>query len=335
MNRENADQFLLERRGAWHLGTFVVPAGLITGAGLMLLEVGTPGASAPDKLDGLGQDRTRWRTALRSAVPLVPEALPEGALSELIAAVPGDISAVHPRGRVVHQSRWHSPNLGVDIRAWLAPAARTSAYTLLLTDGGEYFGSTPIMPALDASSAPPTDVLAFGPAEREAREAVLGTDKLALFIDKELLPWARTVHPITGELVIAGGSLGGLAAARLVRTRPDLVPNAIVQSAAFWWPDYTFAELEAWKRKAQGDETGTNAADASAFRVFAEVGAYEGFLRKENRKFAALLPATTAFHHTREYPGGHDYVCWRAGIIDGLQWLADTHSAARDTQQEK
>jgi enterochelin esterase-like enzyme len=43
-------------------------------------------------------------------------------------------------------------------------------------------------------------------------------------------------HPRPGRRVIAGSSLGGLAAAFIAMVAPNLFGNVIAQSGAFWWP---------------------------------------------------------------------------------------------------
>ncbi|NTS21754.1 hypothetical protein HT105_23055, partial [Bacteroides fragilis] len=60
----------------------------------------------------------------------------------------------------------------------------------------------------------------------------------------------------------AGASFGGLAAARTVRRRPDLVENAIVQSASFWFDP---EELAAWQKPLAGPPR----------RIFHEIGTLE------------------------------------------------------------
>ncbi|WP_284785598.1 hypothetical protein [Corynebacterium rhinophilum] len=57
-------------------------------------------------------------------------------------------------------------------------------------------------------------------------------------------------------------------------------------------------------------------------RVFHEVDSLKPFPLEENREFAAALRTTLGSRsHAREYPGGHDYMCWRRGINDALRWF--------------
>ncbi|WPF65958.1 alpha/beta hydrolase [Corynebacterium sp. 22KM0430] len=301
MNRERVTEFALERHGEWHVGSWYIPAHLHTSAGIILC----------DPLDpAIGHERATWRTALDSAVPLVPVPNME-AFTELQPAA-GFPDITNP----LHQSRWHSAALDVEVRAWLSPDPSPHATLLLMTDAEEYLNRTPLLPRLRTPEHPATSVLFFGPASSSNRDRVLTAGPaLDSFIEKELLPWAARFSPPladSSQRIIAGGSLGGFAAAGVVRRRPDLVPNAVVQSASFWWPDRSYAELAAWDAEID-----------PRVRVFHEVGAYEGFLRAENRRFAHLLAQRVApgAWHSREYQGGHDYACWRKGILDALDWF--------------
>jgi len=70
-----------------------------------------------------------------------------------------------------------------------------------------------------------------------------------------VLPWAKTLAEQKGKVwtvdvsdyIIAGGSLGGYAAAGIVLIHPEIALNAIVQSAALWWPDRQYWLLESWQ----------------------------------------------------------------------------------------
>ncbi|PIJ04643.1 hypothetical protein BMH30_14905 [Leucobacter sp. OLES1] len=57
---------------------------------------------------------------------------------------------------------------------------------------------------------------------------------------------------------------------------------------------------------------------AAGIRIFQEVGEFEGHLLGLNREFRALAEAAGATVQYREYCGGHDFACWRVGLVDGL-----------------
>jgi pimeloyl-ACP methyl ester carboxylesterase len=54
--------------------------------------------------------------------------------------------------------------------------------------------------------------------------------------------WAREEHPGVTEIVLAGLSLSGLAAAYAATRHPAVFRAAVCQSPAFWWERGRFAE---------------------------------------------------------------------------------------------
>ena len=54
-------------------------------------------------------------------------------------------------------------------------------------------------------------------------------------------------------------------------------------------------------------------------KVFLEAGAHEKLVHRVNDRMAALLNATGHQVQYRLVEGGHDALCWRGGLLDGLQ----------------
>ncbi|MET7282204.1 alpha/beta hydrolase-fold protein [Kribbella sp. NPDC005582] len=142
-------------------------------------------------------------------------------------------------------------------------------------------------------------------------------DQFADFVLRELLPYLRANHHVTDDperTVLAGQSLGGLAAAHVAAVAPDQIGWVIGQSAALWWP---------------GDDDGglSGAAVVAAYEnpsptrphFFLEVGSQEGDdLRSENHRLHQVLQAGGHTVSFREYRGGHDLACWQGGLADGI-----------------
>lgn len=61
------------------------------------------------------------------------------------------------------------------------------------------------------------------------------------FLAQELLPWLRRTCALTtnpAQTILAGGSLGGLAAAFFALAYPDYFGSVLAMSGSFWWwPD--------------------------------------------------------------------------------------------------
>ena len=123
------------------------------------------------------------------------------------------------------------------------------------------------------------------------------------------------------RVVVAGQSLGGVAAADLVLHRPDAAARAICQSGSFWLGSGRRGEGEgellAWLRR-RGEQKPSEPVLA---RLVVQCGVHEGVLRTGGRLAAQLLAAQGALLEYREERGGHDYAWWR----HGLSWGLDVH----------
>lgn len=205
------------------------------------------------------------------------------------------------------------------IQCWLF-APENPQRLLIVCDGQTYSSRYPLWPEVQAINADypqaRTALLLLEPAGQLTRDRFLGNHLyLPTWLSKTCLPWVAT-HiglPPASRCTIAGASLGGLAAAQTVKAIPHLIGNAVIQSASFWWQgsDRRQAEgyvLEQWLAEPLPTD----------IRLFCQVGEYEGFLLSWNRAFRDILIQKKVEHVYREYCGGHDYACWRQGILDAL-----------------
>lgn len=287
-------------------------------------------------LRGQTPDEDRWLQILAAGVPdpTAPEALPPGTLwgnpgpasiLELPAALPQPWVAPRPgvpAGEVTRVELGDSM-----IHVW-NPAMDQSLEQLPVVisfDGGSWvrMGVTATFANLVADGVVPPFVAVLiesinGSAERGPTRirSLTHPDQFAEFVLAELLPYLRTNHRVTDEpsrTVLAGQSLGGLAAAHVAAVAPDQIGWVIGQSAALWWP---------------GDESGGLAgaaviaayekAGAGPVRFFLEVGSQEGDLLTANHRFRDVLQGSGHAVSFREYRGGHDQACWRGGLADGI-----------------
>jgi enterochelin esterase-like enzyme len=135
---------------------------------------------------------------------------------------------------------------------------------------------------------------------------------LLAFIDA-----AGTIDPDPARRVIAGHSLGGLAALHLAATRPDTFGAVAVGSAALWWPG-----AEDGMQIVGSDVVDTAGNSTHGARIWMEVGTIEGpELFAENQRFHRLLRESGRDVRYREVVGSHDLATWRGGIGDALAHL--------------
>src|SRR5215212_10752257 len=154
-----------------------------------------------------------------------------------------------PKGRV-EQTTFTSTLLGTTRDVWIYTppgydtlARRGDGLPLLLTfDGGEYVSSIPTPTILDnllaARRIAPMVAVFVGSPEGQ-RDAELGANpRHAEFVATELVPWARSKYRLAASParnVVAGSSLGGLAAAFVAYRHPELFGNVLSQSGAFMY----------------------------------------------------------------------------------------------------
>ncbi|MFA3875411.1 enterochelin esterase [Streptomyces sp. MMCC 100] len=133
------------------------------------------------------------------------------------------------------------------------------------------------------------------------------------FLARELLPWAAGRLPLTDDparTVVAGQSLGGLTAAYAAVAAPQRFGNALVQSGSFWWPVGPEAE---WLTRALAE------GPRPPVRFRLSFGTQEWVALPAARRLRDTL-ASIGCHDAsyREFNGGHDYLCWRTELADGL-----------------
>ncbi len=113
--------------------------------------------------------------------------------------------------------------------------------------------------------------------------------------------------------VIAGQSLGALAALSAALEAPGRFGLALSQSGAFWWPGEDEGELGG-----AALEELYAVRERVPVRLFVEAGSNERRLLDRNRDLRSTLVERGYEVTYREYRGGHDYACWRGGLADGL-----------------
>lgn len=333
-HRNRLDHYVLERfvpfdedgETTWHIGTIEIPKGMTSMVGIINIP-----QEAFSNGQQPGKDRQAYKTLLKEIEPAWTDGeilkVGTGRLNPLQAAGSAHTGTTHrlleetPEAKQLHYKQFPEI-LDKGLDGWLhLPETQIIKDVLIVTDGRVYAEGVKLLNQFEATD---TAVLFVAPSDDEQRANLLGElDILVTALQEYLLPWATSVAtqqnktwPETAEArTITGGSLGGYAAAGLVLKHPEIAHNAIIQSAAFWWPDNDYGLLNEWERH-------TETPDGLKRIIFHEYGKYDVHLSSENTKFGEILGRLKdTVNATREYNGGHDYLSWRQGITEGHQWI--------------
>jgi enterochelin esterase-like enzyme len=257
---------------------------------------------------------------------------------ELPAAPPQpwiDPQPDNPAGEV--SCSWlHSAILNNERRVWIyTPPQYTpeaSAYSwMLLLDGWAYTEFVPTPVILDnliaAGQLPPIVAVFLDTLDSETtrmRELSCSAS-FRDFVRDELAPWVRQRYHISADparAIVAGSSHGGLAAAYLGLQLPTIFGNVLSQSGSFPWRPEDAVEDE-WLTCQYA------LADRAALRLYLDVGLLETWPSPQggpswllaNRHMRTVLQAKGYSVTYAEFNGGHDYLCWRGTLVDGLTAL--------------
>lgn len=157
------------------------------------------------------------------------------------------------------------------------------------------------------------------------------------FLVRELLPWARRQFHITAnpsETTVAGCSLGGAAAAFAGLSHSESFGNVLCQDGAFWVrPGYD--PSAAWvlslnEQSSPEHEPEWLAHEFAArakvpLQLYLETGRWTGPAKPyfpgnltATRHMRDVLQAKGYTFRYSEYAGGHEFICYRGSLADGL-----------------
>jgi enterochelin esterase-like enzyme len=239
-----------------------------------------------------------------------------------------------PAGTVTRHD-FHSTLLANDRRIWIYtppgyPDSAASYRLLLLLDGWMYLHMLQTPLTLDnllaAGSIPPLVTVFIDSPDRNAEFTCVAP--FVDFLMQELLPWIHAHHQVTRDpqqTVIGGASFGGLAALHAGIERPNCFGGVLSQSGAFWWSPAGDSEHEWLLRQIQMLERVVQ-------RVYLEAGTLETVagqgvpsLEDTNRRMRDCLQAKGATVNYAEFTGGHEFICWRGSLADGLYALLNAN----------
>lgn len=271
----------------------------------------------------------------------MPAALPQPAWQDFdrYASACGRCTPAPPARLQRHS--WHSARLGNTRNVWVYttgdsnPAQRPLA---LLLDG-QFWSSNmpvwdPLMQLTREGKLPEAVYLLIDAIDQKQRAHELACNEdFWLAVQEELLPQLAEWAPHSGNpasTLVCGQSFGGLSSLYAGLHWPQRFGGVIAQSGSFWWPRRDMYQQPVvpadagWLLRQAEQGVGRK----GGLKVFMEAGTHEQVARRVNDRMADVLRDAGHQVQYRVVEGGHDSLCWRGGLIDGLQALWADQPAA-------
>jgi enterochelin esterase family protein len=147
----------------------------------------------------------------------------------------------------------------------------------------------------------------------EREQDLLLSEELTKFLEIELLPMINNSYSIAkdpAKHIIAGASLGGTFALYFAIKNPHLFQNILINSGAFWCNIKKLEDLIKLMNKLN-------------LKIYMDYGSLEdpSLMKELNLKYVDKLSQLGCFIKSQEFPGGHNYYCWRETIGEALEFL--------------
>jgi enterochelin esterase-like enzyme len=238
----------------------------------------------------------------------------------------GHVEEYHFASQLLHNQR----------RIWIYTppgyAEDRNVYDLLvLLDGQDYLARIPAPTILDnllheEKLTPCVAVLVESLGAR--LQELCCSPTFVEFLTQELLPWVSgqasvTAHP--AQTTIGGLSAGGLAAAFIGFKASERFGNILSQSGTFLWGPRLQASQFEDDSDAEWLIRQFVTTPRLPLRFYLEMGLLDKTHKinhlAANRHFRDVLEAKGYEIHYAEFNGGHDFLCWRGSLADGLLTL--------------
>ena len=220
---------------------------------------------------------------------------------------------------------WHSARLKNHRRVGIFTTGDESPERPLavLLDGQFWAESMPVWPALASltheGKLPPAVYVLIDVIDtaHRSRELPCNPD-FWLAVQDELLLQVKSMAPFSDRAdhtVVAGQSFGGLSSLYAGLNWPQRFGCILSQSGSYWWPHrgaqqdgLLIEQLKAGEKTARG------------LRIVLEAGRNEPLILRANQAILAELHTQQPVFW-RQVDGGHDALCWRGGLTQGLMTL--------------
>ncbi|CNI48204.1 enterochelin esterase [Yersinia rohdei] len=237
---------------------------------------------------------------------------------------------------------WNSPLLGNSRKVWVYHTVSQAGFEMensaqrplaILLDGQYWAQQQPVFGVLDNETAaghlPATVYVLIDIIDQPHRSKELPCNQdFWQALQTELLPQIALLQPFTEQAartLVAGQSFGGLASLYAGLHWPQRFGCVLSQSGSFWWPDVdNLKTLTAGAAARQGwltEQVHQGLGADHPLDIFMEAGRREDVIYQVNEVMSEALRQAGHRLHYRIYSGGHDALCWRGGLIDGLHCL--------------
>lgn len=282
--------------GVW-TSTLELPDDLVSSYRIIALD-----AAAAARFDATDDSRRRWLDAVTHVVPHRLDhpawrpPLTTGASGRLIMAdAPAEPGWAEGDPVDWERSELHGRTL------WTA-GLRHAEYLLVISDGRAWSATS-----LPAALARLGSIGVVAVDTAEDRVALLSRSPAYRdLVADQVLPWARQIADVpAGRTVIAGESLGGLAALDVVLRRPDAARRAVATSGSFWAADVA------------GEIRASGAPDGLRVHLSAGRGEGRGMVGHA-RDVADALGAAGVPTSLEIGTHGHEMAAWTGALTRGL-----------------
>lgn len=210
---------------------------------------------------------------------------------------------------------------------WFLPGPTDRPHPLcLFLDGEHYIRDMQALPIITdlikTGSIPPVACIFVSHVSSGARHADFTcNDRYTKFIAEEVVAWARSRNRNiqSGDNVICGLSLSGLAGAYIAFQYPEVFSFSLCQSGSLWWLHGKEIPLPMTKARfwlSVGNQEKAAGLTHPPTGLVQEISQIEGVENVVTR-FEAL-GGTTKYHL---YEGGHAIAPWREELAPALTWL--------------
>lgn len=285
-------------------------------------------APSPDRLEL----REGWRKLLPRAIadPLNPQSW-KGGRGHAVSALEMPQAPLQPgwdcpqapeipAKEIIWKSEW----LKNSRRVWIFTTGDATAEErplAVLLDGEFWAQSMPVWPVLTLlthrQQLPPAVYVLIDAIDttHRAHELPCNAD-FWLAVQQELLPPVKAIAPFSDRAdrtVVAGQSFGGLSALYAGLHWPERFGCVLSQSGSYWWPHRGGQQEGVLIEQLKAGEV-----SAEGLRIVLEAGIREPLIMRANQALYAQLHPIKESIFWRQVDGGHDALCWRGGLMQGL-----------------